>query len=59
MSVFESRKQELMDIIDFYYFIEDYGHVFGGRNEELDAGFNNINKGIEEIYKLVNEHYGR
>lgn len=59
MDVFKLRGQEMMDIIDFYYFIEDYGHIFMGENEELEQGFKEINSGIEKIYELVKNHYGR
>jgi len=59
MDIKDVRHTEMIEIIDFYNFIEEYGHIFGGKNEELDPGFNSIIIGIEAIRKLVNDHYGR
>ena len=30
------RKDEMEEIIDFYYHIQEYGHIFYGENSELD-----------------------
>lgn len=33
------KSNEMQEIIDFYYFIEDYGHIFYGEEKELDESF--------------------
>lgn len=51
------KKNEMVDIIDFYYFIEEYDHIFYGKNEELDEPFKKIIEGIEEVRKIVEDYY--
>jgi len=51
------KSNEMQEIIDFYYFIEDYGHIFYGKEKELDESFKKIISGIEEIRKIVNYYY--
>ena len=46
------RKVEMQEIIDFYYHIEEYGHIFYGNNSELEEPFKKIMQGIEEIRKI-------
>jgi hypothetical protein len=51
------RKVEMQEIIDFYYHIEDYGHIFYGDNSELEPAFKKIMEGIEEVRKIQNEYW--
>jgi len=51
------RKVEMQEIIDFYYHIEDYGHIFYGDNSELESAFKKIMEGIEEVRKIQNEYW--
>lgn len=53
----ELRKTEMQEIIDFYYHIEEYGHIFYGDNSELNPGFEKIIQGIEEIEKIIDDYY--
>jgi hypothetical protein len=53
----EIKKQEMTEIIDFYYFIEEYGHIFHDKPEVLDVPFRKIREGIEEIRKMVDDNY--
>ena len=52
------RKVEMQEIIDFYYHIQDYGHIFYGDNSELEPAFKKIMEGIEEVRKIQNEYWG-
>ena len=52
------RKVEMQEIIDFYYHIEEYGHIFYGDNSELEPAFKKIMEGIEEVRKIQNEYWG-
>ena len=38
----ELRKEEMQEIIDFWYSIEEYGHIFYGDNSELEPAFKKI-----------------
>ncbi len=51
------RKEEMQEIIDFYYHIEEYGHIFYGDNSELEPAFKKIMEGIEEIRGIQNEYW--
>lgn len=51
------RKEEMQEIIDFYYQIEEYGHIFYGDNSELDRPFKKIMEGIEEIRAIQKEYW--
>lgn len=51
------RKVEMQEIIDFYYHIQDYGHIFYGDNSELEPAFKKIMEGIEEVRKIQNEYW--
>jgi hypothetical protein len=51
------RKVEMQEIIDFYYHIEEYGHIFYGNNSELEPAFKKIMEGIEEVRKIQNEYW--
>jgi hypothetical protein len=53
----ELKKNEMQDIIDFYHFIEDYGHIFYDDPKVLDEPFKQILDGIEKVKQIVNENY--
>lgn len=53
----ELRPQEMAEIINFYYFIQDYGHIFYGDNNELEKPFKKILEGIEEVKTIVDNYY--
>lgn len=55
----EHKKTELQEIIDFYYFIEEYGHIFYDDPKILDEPFKKIIEGIEEIKQIIDNNYGR
>lgn len=48
----------MQEIIDFYYSIEEYGHIFHGDNSELDPAFKKIMEGIEEIKGIQKKYWG-
>jgi len=50
------RKEEMEEIIDFYNFIAEFGHIFYGDNSELEEPFKKITEGIEQV-KAIIEHY--
>ena len=51
------RKEEMQEIIDFYYHIEEYGHIFYGDNLELEPAFKKIIEGIEEVRKIQKDYW--
>jgi hypothetical protein len=51
------RKEEMEEIIDFYYSIEESGHIFYGDNSELEGPFKKIMEGIEEIRAIQNKYW--
>lgn len=55
----EIKKAEMVEIIDFYYFIEDYGHIFYDDPKILDKPFKKIMDGINEIYDISEKNYSR
>ena len=57
MNIGEIKKQEMQDILDFYYHIQDYGHIYHYPSEKLDAPFNKILEGIEEVNKLMKDSF--
>jgi len=57
MDIKELKPDELQEIIDFYYFIEEYGHVFHLYPEKLDVPFKKIIDGIYEIREMMNESF--
>ena len=58
MDIKELKPQEMQEIIDFYYHIEDYGHIFHFEPEKLDEPFKKIIEGISEIRKMMCDSYG-
>lgn len=57
MTIQEIKSKEMSEILDFYEFIQEYGHIFYGTEEELDKPFKKILEGIEEVRNIVNEYY--
>jgi len=57
MDIKEIKKEGMSEIIDFYYFIEDYGHIYHYPPEKLDEPFRKILEGIEEVKKLMDDSY--
>ena len=55
----ELKKNEMKEVIDFYYFIEEYGHIFYDNPKVLDEPFKKIINGIEEVRKVINDNYER
>jgi len=53
----ELRKEEMGEIIDFYYSIEESGHIFYGDNTELEGPFKKIMEGMEEIRAIQNKYW--
>jgi len=58
MNIKDLKKEEMDKIIDFYYHIEEYGHIFCFEAETLDLPFSKIMEGISEVEKLMDESYG-
>jgi len=54
----EIKKAEMNEISDFYYHIEEYGHIFHLDPKLLDEPFKKIIEGIEEIEKMMDDSYG-
>lgn len=57
MDIKELKSAEMQEIIDFYYHIEDFGHVFHLDKELLNAPFKKIIEGISEIRKMMDDSY--
>lgn len=53
----EIKSEEMEEIIDFYHHIEEYGHIFYGKPEDLDEPFKKILEGISEIREIINEYW--
>ena len=51
------KKNEMQEVIDFYHFIEDYGHIFYDDPKVLDEPFKQILDGIEKIKRIVSDNY--
>jgi hypothetical protein len=51
------KSQELKEIINFYYHVEDYGHIFHFESEKLDESFKKIMEGISEIKQMIDDSY--
>ncbi len=57
MDIKEIKSNEMQEIIDFYYHIEDYGHIFHLHHKELDQPFKKILEDISKIRKMMNDSY--
>jgi len=58
MDIKEIKKNEIIEIYDFLYGLEDYGHIFHLDPKLLDEPFNKILKGIEEVQKMMDDSWG-
>lgn len=58
MDIKELKPQEIQEIIDFYYHIQDYGHIFHLEPKLLDEPFKKILEGISEVRKMMDDSYG-
>lgn len=52
----ELRKNEMQEIIDFYYHIEEFGFIFYGDNAELEDAFKKITDGIEQVREIIDKY---
>ncbi len=59
MDIFQYKKLEMEEIIDFYYHVEEYGHIYYDEPELLDKSFNKILEGIKEIKQLIENNFSR
>lgn len=57
MDIGEIKKDEMSEIIDFYYEIRDYGHIFHMDPKLLDAPFQKIMEGIEEVQQMMKDSF--
>lgn len=53
------KKEEMQEIIDFFYHIQEYGHIFYEDPSVLDASFKKIMEGIEEVTDIIERNYSR
>jgi len=53
----EIKDTEMQEIIDFYYKIEEYGHIFHLDVKLLDEPFRKIMEGISEIEKMMDDSW--
>ena len=58
-NIYEIKIQEMGEIIDFYEFISEYGHIFYDDPKILDEPFKKIMEGIEEVRNIVDSNYDR
>lgn len=56
--IMKIKKNEMNEIIDFYYKIDEYGHIFHLDDKLLDEPFKKILEGISEIEKMMDDSYG-
>jgi hypothetical protein len=57
--IFKIKNTEMVEVIDFYYFIEEYGHIFYDDPSILDEHFKKILEGMESIRDIVDDNYGK
>lgn len=48
----------MSEMIDFYYKIEEYGHIFHLDLKLLDEPFKKIIEGMEAVEKMMDDSYG-
>jgi len=53
------KEKEMQEVIDFYYFIDDYGHIFYDDPKILEEPFKKIIEGIEQVKNIINDNYDR
>lgn len=57
MDINEIKKDEIQEIIEFYYFIKEYGHIFHLDSKLLDEPFKKITEGMNEVRDLVDKSF--
>lgn len=57
MDIKDIKKHEMQEIIDFYYKIEEYGHIFHLDPKLLDEPFKKILDGISEVEKMMDDSW--
>lgn len=57
MDIKELKSEEMQEIIDFYYHIEDYGHIFHYKSSDLDEPFKKIIEGITEVRNMMEDSF--
>ena len=53
----EIKKTEMSEIMDFWYHIEEYGHIFHLDPKKLDEPFRKILEGIEEVNQMMEDSW--
>jgi hypothetical protein len=51
------KEAEMQEIIDFYYGIEEYGHIFHLDPKLLDEPFKKIMEGMKEVRKMMDDSW--
>ncbi len=59
MDIKDIKKDEMQKVIEFYHFIEEYGHIFYDSPEILDGPFKQIVEGMEKVREIVDDNYGK
>ena len=57
MDIKKIKNFEMSEILDFYYHIEEYGHIYHYPPEKLNEPFKKIMEGIEEVQQLMNDSF--
>lgn len=57
MDIKEIKKEEMSNILDFYYGIIEYGHIFHLDPKLLDKPFEKILEGIKEVNEMMNQSW--
>ena len=55
--IMEIKKSEMNEKIDFYYKIEEYGHIFHLDIKLFDEPFRKIIEGMKEVEKMMDDSY--
>lgn len=59
MDLFKDNKETFDEIIDFYYFIKEYGYIYSGYGEEeLQIELKTLRDSITNIRKILDDNYG-
>ena len=53
----EIKSIEMQEIIDFYYEIDEYGHIFHLDFKLLDEPFKKIIDGMNEVRKMMDDSW--
>jgi hypothetical protein len=51
------KESEMQEIIDFYYYIKEYGHIVSVESKLLEIPFNKILEGMRDVCKLMDDSY--